>query len=212
MPYLFAAAIFSEVISKFDDTVYGIISSLISDGMSRFMVFITFWGSEPAITAINLIILFAAFIRKRRKYFNFALLVSSNIIAGAVLNYCMKQLFHRPRPDILRLVEIGGFSFPSGHSMASIIFYGFFIYLAARYAGNRSKYAIATALSTLVLLIGISRIYLGVHYASDVLGGFIIGLGWLLIFIRLSKRYFFPKCDAALFSNTGSKDVIKTAK
>ena len=177
-----------KIVSTFDSAVYGFISVYISDDMTRFMKFITFMGSEWALTIISLVILFIAFVWKKKKYFLYGLMVPANLAAGSLLNFILKQLFQRPRPDLLKLIEIGGYSFPSGHSMSSISFYGFLIYLSMKYIKHWSKYCIIGTLSLLVLAIGISRIYLGVHYASDVLGGFIIGFGWLVLFIRLSRR------------------------
>ncbi|MCX7745781.1 MAG: phosphatase PAP2 family protein [Clostridia bacterium] len=122
-------------------------------------------------------------------------MVLANLTASVLLNQIFKLLFHRPRPNVLRFVEIGGYSFPSGHSMAGISFYGFFIFLCLKYLKDRSKYGIAGALGLLVMAIGISRIYLGVHYASDVLAGFSAGLAWLAVFIAITKRIYPPKTE-----------------
>lgn len=182
-----------KILSVFDNTIYELVSGFISAGMTRFMIFITFWGSEPAVTILTVMILLSALIFKKKKYLPYALLITVNIIIGASINYILKQLFQRQRPDLLKLVEISGYSFPSGHSMSSVIFYGFIIFLCLKYAKHWSKYLAAAILSLLVFMIGISRIYLGVHYASDVLGGFIIGLAWLVFYIRLAERFGFLK-------------------
>lgn len=175
----------------FDDAVYGFVSGFISDGTTRFMKFITFWGSGLALTVLTVMLLLAALLFRKKRTLPYALLIAVNIIMGALLNYILKQLFRRRRPDVLKLVEIGGYSFPSGHSMSSVIFYGFIVFLCLKYVKHRSKYLVAAVLGLLVLMIGISRVYLGVHYASDVLGGFIIGLAWLIFYIRLAERHGF---------------------
>lgn len=180
--------VFFKIISAFDNLVYGYISSYISEGTTRFMKSVTFWGSGWTLTAISLIIAFTAIAVKKEKYFLCSLMAAINLAAGSLLNYILKQMFHRVRPDQLKLIEIGGYSFPSGHSMTAMIFYGFIIYLSIRYFRHWFKYCIAGILGVLIVAIGISRIYLGVHYASDVLGGFIIGLGWLVIFTKLSDK------------------------
>ena len=190
---MLSETIFGKIVSAFDNTVYGLVSGYISEDMTRSMSFITFWGSELALTTISMVILFSAFISKSKRYHIYSLMVSANIVVGALLNYFLKQLFQRQRPDLLRLIEIGGYSFPSGHSMSSVVFYGFLIYLSIRYLKHWSKYCITGVLGLLIIAIGFSRIYLGVHYASDVLGGFIIGLGWLVLFIRLSDRFVISK-------------------
>jgi undecaprenyl-diphosphatase len=86
------------------------------------------------------------------------------------------------------LVDVSGFSFPSGHAMISSAFYGYMIYLVVIRLKTRIKYLLAGLLGLLVLAIGVSRIYLGVHYASDVLVGFAAGFAWLILFIRLSEK------------------------
>lgn len=177
-----------EILSVFDNTIYELVSGSISAGTTRFMKFVTFWGSELALTMLTVMILLAALLSKKKRDLPYALLITVNIIIGALLNYILKQLFQRQRPDLLKLVEISGYSFPSGHSMSSAIFYGFIVFLCLRYVKHWSKYLVAAILSLLVFMIGISRIYLGVHYASDVLGGFIIGLAWLVFYIRLAER------------------------
>jgi len=174
------------VLSTFDDAVYGFISGFISDGLTEIMKTITFFGSAPAFIFISSVLLAINLFHK--KYFMFSLLCAINLALGSLFNFILKQLFRRPRPDVLKLEEIGGFSFPSGHSMAAVIFYGFIIYACMKHFRHWVKYAIAAVLSLLILCIGISRIYLGVHYASDVLGGFILGIGWLILFIRTARR------------------------
>ncbi len=178
-----------EAFSFFDNAVYDLISGCIKDSMTRFMQFITFWGSEWAITAFAAAFPLFVFLFRKKRFYRWSLAAAANIAFGALLNVILKNLFLRERPDLLQLVEVSGHSFPSGHSMNSMIFYGFFAFMILKNMKHRGKYAISGALGLLVLMIGISRIYLGVHYASDVLAGFIIGLAWLVIFIRLTDRH-----------------------
>ena len=90
----------------------------------------------------------------------------------------------RPRPTEHRIIDESGYSFPSGHSMVSAAFYGFLIYLIYKNVKNKYlKWGLITILSLLVFLIGVSRIYLGVHYTSDVLAGFLVAISYLIIFI-----------------------------
>lgn len=185
---ILSESLFGKIVTDFDSAVYALVFTYLSEELTRIMRFITFLGSDWGLSIISLIILFAAYISKERKYLLRSLMVLVNLAAGASLNYILKQLFHRPRPDLHRLIEIGGYSFPSGHSMSSMIFYGFLIYLIVRYIKHWFKYTIAGVLCLLVLAIGISRIFLGVHYASDVLGAYIFGLGWLIIYIRFSDK------------------------
>ena len=115
--------------------------------------------------------------------------ISINLIVTAIFNLLLKNIIRRNRPVGYRLVEETGFSFPSGHSMASMAFYGLIIYLVFKYVKNKyAKIALCTFLSILIASIGISRIYLGVHYASDVLAGFMISLSYLTLFTHLIKN------------------------
>ena len=178
-----------ELSSAFDSLVYKLISGCISDRMTRFMKLVTFMGSGWSLTVLAIAIPFSIFILEKKKYYTVSLMVSLNISVGALLNHILKLIFHRPRPDVNKLIEIGGYSFPSGHSMNSTIFYGFLIYLIFRYMPSRLRYPLAGILCLLISLIGISRIYLGVHYASDVVAGFVFGLIWLAFFIPFTERF-----------------------
>ena len=103
-----------------------------------------------------------------------ALTVPLNVIIATTLNQILKHIFRRPRP-LYRLIKIGGFSFPSGHAMVSMAFYGYLLYLANTFIDNKKqKKVIIFILSTIILLVGISRIYLGVHYCSDIITGYSI--------------------------------------
>jgi undecaprenyl-diphosphatase len=98
----------------------------------------------------------------------------------------MKFIFERPRPFNINIIIENGYSFPSGHSMVSLAFYGLFIYIIWHMNKPRlEKLFYVIPLILLVLLIGISRIYLGVHYASDVIAGYALSMAYLIIFIKL---------------------------
>lgn len=101
---------------------------------------------------------------------------------GMAFNLLLKWLYHRERPSIHRLVEESGYSFPSGHSMAAFLFFGMMAMLLTLFVVSRAaKAVIILAAVVLILLVGISRIYLGVHYPSDVLAGFAAGGVWLVM-------------------------------
>ena len=105
-----------------------------------------------------------------------------------MLNLMLKNIVERPRPIGYRLIDETGYSFPSGHSMISAAFYGLIIYFIWKNVKNKKlKYISCALLGLLIAFIGISRIYLGVHYASDVLGGFIISIAYLIIFTTTFK-------------------------
>ena len=115
-----------------------------------------------------------------------AFYIALNVLICFLLNQGLKHVFLRPRPEDINLITEGGYSFPSGHSMVSLAFYGLFIYIIFHMRFKKYKrYLYCILLALLTLLIGISRIYLGVHYASDVLAGFAISMAYLIIYIKL---------------------------
>ncbi len=175
-----ATLLVKDKISLFDDKVYEIISKLRCEPLTIFFKVITFLCSvEFLVTATICVMLFS---ETRRNAFYITL----NMLMCLLLNQGLKHIFMRTRPEGINLIIEGGYSFPSGHSMVSLALYGFFIYLIVHMKMKRSKKIIySILLSLLVLLIGISRIYLGVHFASDVLAGFAISMAYLIIFIKL---------------------------
>lgn len=166
-------------INTIDENVYSLIISLMSKNMTSIMMFISYLGS--AVTLITLTIAFIILLKNRRNSAYIAL----NLVLVFLLNRILKLIIARPRPSVLRLVVGDGYSFPSGHSMVSMGFYGFLIYLIwVNIKNKKIKYPLVIFLSLLILFIGISRIYLGVHYFTDVIGGFIIAILYLFIFIK----------------------------
>lgn len=108
------------------------------------------------------------------------LLLWLTAIGGAVLNTLLKSGFSRARPALETAVYAGHFAFPSGHAMSSVVIYGTLAYLIVRGAPGRHALQTLTILGAalVIILIGLSRIYLGVHYATDVLGGYLVGFAW----------------------------------
>ncbi len=113
-------------------------------------------------------------------------MVTWNLLLSSGANSILKLFYARSRPLDVAFIQETGYSFPSGHSMVAMAFYGLFIYLIFHSSLTKSyKILSILGLSLLILLIGISRIYLGVHYASDVVGGFFLSLGYLILFTHL---------------------------
>lgn len=180
-----AEDVFHKEIMKGDIIGYKIISTfLISDFTTPIAKFITNFGG-----AIFLIILtITLFILIKNKKIGLSIILNLIVITG--LNQILKYILQRPRPTEYRLIEETGFSFPSGHSMVSMAFYGYLIYLIYKYVKNKDlKWISIVLLSILICSIGISRIYLGVHYTSDVLGGFLISLSYLIVYTLIINRY-----------------------
>ena len=177
--------IWDQEIMKADIIGYNLISKyLISDTITPIAKFITNTGS--AIFIIILTIILVIVIQNRKIGISIVL----NLIIITVLNLLLKNIVQRPRPTEFRLIDETGYSFPSGHSMVSMAFYGFLIYLIYKYIKNKNlKILLITILLILPILIGISRIYLGVHYTSDVIGGFLISVSYLIIYTRIVKKF-----------------------
>lgn len=152
------------MINTIENSIYEWLIKLMSPTTTAIMVFTSFLGS--AITLITLSIAFI-FLIKDKKY---SKLIIINLVVSFILNRILKLIIARPRPPRLQLVLESGYSFPSGHSMVSFAFYGFLIYLINKKVKSKKiKYSSIIFLSLLILCIGISRIYLGVHYVTDVL-------------------------------------------
>lgn len=179
-----AEDVFNKEIMNGDIIGYKLISTfLISDFVTPIAKFITNFGGAIFLS-IATVMLFL-FIKNKK----IGLSIISNIVIITVLNQLLKRILQRPRPTEFRIVEETGYSFPSGHSMVSMAFYGYLIYLIYRYIKNKYvKWTLITILSILICLIGISRIYLGVHYTSDVLGGFLLSISYLVVYISSIKR------------------------
>lgn len=114
-----------------------------------------------------------------------------NLVCAVALNFILKDIIRRPRPEGFRLISEVGFSFPSGHSMVAMAFFGLIVWIIWVYQKNRAlKYISCALLCFVIAMVGISRIYLGVHYASDVVSGFCISLLWLVFYTHTITPYY----------------------
>lgn len=152
---------------------------------------ITFFGEAKLLIAVAIlgtIIGIVVFKDKER-----TLCFTGNLMLIAGINWVIKHIVQRPRPDeSLRLVEESGFSFPSGHAMVTTAFYGLLIYFAYHHIENKLlRNVICIGLALLIVLIDFSRVYLGVHYLSDVLAGSLISIAYLIVAITIAEKYVF---------------------
>ncbi|MBD9158944.1 MAG: phosphatase PAP2 family protein [Clostridiales bacterium] len=180
-----AEDVFNKEIMSGDIIGYKLISTfLISDFATPIAKFITNFGGAIFLIALTIVLLILI---KNKKI---GISIFSNLVIVTILNQLLKAILQRPRPTEYRIVEETGYSFPSGHSMVSMAFYGYLIYLIYKYVKNKYiKWISIVLLSILVCSIGISRIYLGVHYTSDVLGGFLISMSYLVIYISAVNKF-----------------------
>jgi undecaprenyl-diphosphatase len=176
---------FSEIAQKvragstqgFDDAVMHWMAAHQNKVVQSFMLEITSLGTG---TVVGMIVFVAGMFLWLNQHKHSAILLIAATLGGLVLDNLLKIGFNRPRPQVF---EWGTYavssSFPSGHAMSSVIVYGTVAYLAARLQQNVASRILTMAFSALIIvLICSSRLYLGVHYPSDVLAGVIIGLAW----------------------------------
>jgi membrane-associated phospholipid phosphatase len=153
---------------------------------NRIMLFITFLGKHQFLIPANLVLIFYFLLVTKQNWFSIRVITIS--ISSLVLMLLLKQLFQRKRPLSPLLKAAKGLSFPSGHAIMAVTFYGLLIYILQHTIEvDWLRVVVTLLIVVLIFLIGFSRIYLRVHYASDVLGGFIIGSFWLLISLSIIK-------------------------
>ncbi len=122
--------------------------------------------------------------------------VCANVIGALILNQVLKFIVQRPRPDGFRLATESSYSFPSGHSMISMAFYGLLIWMIWKYEkDNILRHVWCCLFAVIIVMVGISRIYLGVHYASDVIAGFCVSFLWLAFFTKVIAPLFMIEKD-----------------
>ena len=180
-----AEDVFNHEIMNGDIIGYKLVSTyLIQDSLTPIVKIITWFGSATCLIALTFILFIL--IRNKRQ----GILIGVNLIVITILNQTLKFILQRPRPTEFRIIEETGYSFPSGHSMVSMAFYGYLIYLIYKYVKNKYlKWGSIILLGALICCIGISRIYLGVHYTSDVLGGFLLSISYLVIYISAVNKF-----------------------
>lgn len=158
-------------------------TTILNDFLTSFLKILTYMGSASIlliITIISLLFLKDKFI---------GISMGINGFSIYLLNLLLKNIFVIPRPDIITFIEENGYSYPSGHAMASFAFYGFLIYLInKKMKPSFFKKLLIVLLVLLILSIGFSRIYLGVHHFSDIIGGYFISFAYLIIFIKFMGK------------------------
>ena len=156
-----------------DDSVYNFIIKFSSEMTTKFMKIFTFLGSTPFIIGLCILVLVILPYQKQKEY---AYKCAGILVISTLINNIVKVIVRRPRPEYITVVE-NTFSYPSGHTMASVTLYGFLIYFILKSKISRTyKIVFSIILSIIPVLVGISRIYLGAHYFSDVFGGALLSV------------------------------------
>ena len=197
---ILALRIFRIKDETYDFLVFDTIAEWVNPFTTSFLQAITFLGNHSFLIPANLALIFYfLFIKKHRWY---SIKVPVVALGGLLLMALLKQIFNRPRPLVPLLEPVQGLSFPSGHALMSVTFYGLLVFLVWENVKQPVwKWSLITLLVILILLIGFSRIYLRLHYFSDVVAGFSLGIVWLSVSIwtiRRLEQYSRRKIDPAL--------------
>jgi membrane protein DedA with SNARE-associated domain/membrane-associated phospholipid phosphatase len=176
--------IVSDPIVAADTRIENLLAAFRSVELTRFFLWITLLGNWQIMAVFATVAVALLWLWERRLYVT-PLLVA--MVGSTLFNRLGKLVFHRPRPEVAVYAQ-HSFSFPSGHATTAVVFYGFMVYVLARHTRQwKRQVNLAFAGVTMILLIGFSRLYLGVHYVSDVWGGYLAGLLWLIIAISFAE-------------------------
>ena len=165
-----------------DALVYNKISPLIKNNLTNNIKLLTYLGSGVVVIGITV---FVIIFFKNKKY---GLFLSIDLALITIIQIILKNIFTRSRPLDIGLIKEKGYSFPSGHSLTSMAFYGLIIYLIYNSKLKRQEKIIyITLFSIFILIVGLSSIYLGVHFFTDVVGGFTFSICFLIIYTSIIK-------------------------
>jgi membrane-associated phospholipid phosphatase len=165
---------------------YFLSQHIVTSGLTGFMKGVTYFASAKFLQIAYAVLVVTYLIQKNIKR---SIEIAATGIGGFIVNYVMKLSFHRIRPPHPLIAPLQNFSFPSGHATSGFIFYGLLAYLVWKSKISKLlKYVCCTLLILFSLLIGFSRVYLRLHYPSDVVAGFCIGFAWLLLAIYMFER------------------------
>ncbi|MBC7873387.1 MAG: phosphatase PAP2 family protein [Ferruginibacter sp.] len=172
---------------QFDYKVFTFLESYVNSSRNNVMLFFTFLGTHLFLIPANiLLIIYFLFIKKHRWY---SIKIPVIALTSLALMFILKNFFGRQRPDIPLIKEVHGLSFPSGHALMSVTFYGLLIHIVWNTVKRKwLKWTLIVLLVLLILIIGFTRIYLRVHYPSDVFAGFATGFLWLVTSLWVVKK------------------------
>lgn len=172
---------------EFDYKVITFFSRIVDDRFTSLFKFITNFG-DWYIPIVIIVCIF--FIIKNKYYFY---IMSGSYAFVGLIAFITKTLVARPRPLVALITIPSSYSFPSGHTMTSLVFYIIFSYIITLNSEKKSKILFEIGFAILIFLIGLSRVYLGVHYFSDVIGGIILAIPCVLMSINIINKYFKEK-------------------
>ena len=167
-----------------DNAVASFILGLRNDKLTHIMTLITNIGGSYCLICISIIIFIISIIRTRKPSFTIII----NLVTVFLLSQLFKLIFHRGRPNDIFLTYANGYSYPSGHTMVSTAYFLVLSYLICQKIKNKTLKVFVNIISIiLIILIAISRLYLGVHYLSDIIAGFLLASLYLIIAFKIIK-------------------------
>jgi undecaprenyl-diphosphatase len=204
--YSLAHYIIPEKQNEIDNTAFLLFQPYISEEHTRIVGFITFFGTGSFLIPSYLVIIFYL---TRKKLIKYAQMVASMVMSSLVLGWILKPVFHRPRPYFPLIRGAGGYSFPSGHALGGFIFSGVLLFLLWKTGKNiYLKFIFSISIISFGICIGLSRIYLHVHYATDVMGSLFIALAFNSASFILFRLIFKHKLHDRQELYTQSSDLI----
>ena len=175
-------AIYNDNIKYLDTLTHTYLINIRNNSLTNILLIITNIANAYTLIALSFLLII---ILKNKKT---SLYISMNLVCAFITSQIAKLIFTRERPLGINLIEESGFSYPSGHAMVSMSYFGFIAYLL--YKNQKNKFTKTILIITIfltILTIGFSRIYLGVHYLSDVIGGFLLSIIYLIVYIKITK-------------------------
>ncbi|MDW0109927.1 phosphatase PAP2 family protein [Sporosarcina aquimarina] len=181
-----ASSIGNGTIERFDTAIISIVQGAEAPGLTSVMKVFTTIGSTKTVLAISAVTLgLLLYFRQKAQTILFVIVIGGT----AALNLVLKLFFQRTRPDLNRLIEISGYSFPSGHTMMATSLYVILAFILWKNAKNSGRVLFVIGAFIMIGMICVSRIYLGVHYPSDIVGGISASTFWLLITTSIYATY-----------------------
>ncbi len=172
--------VFVEKADRIDKDVFLFWSRHVNANTTQLMQTFTFFGSHFFLVPANLLLIAYSFYVKKDIWFTIK--TAAVATSSLLLMFGLKLFFTRPRPVTPLLKEVAGFSFPSGHAFMSFTFFGLLIFMVNKRVKNVPlKIVLIVLFLSISLMVGISRVYLRVHYATDVMAGFAMGILWLIL-------------------------------
>ena len=176
--------VFTGIAHHLDESVQSYVLKIRNSHLTDTFTVFTNMGGAYALMAISILLIL---IKRNKKA---SLLIAINLITVFLTSQIFKLIFRRDRPTEIFLVNATGYSYPSGHTMVSSAFYLYILYLINKKIHNRILKVIFSIITILLILsIGFSRVYLGVHYTTDIIGGLLLSIAYLMLFLNITNKF-----------------------